>query len=110
MTTKPSEEDAASVEKCLILGHGFHESEFAKVCEILHKINHRLAGTPAENARLELLVKDRDGKEQKVTLEAGVGKAHLVATAEDEDLWAAVAHAREEFLRLYNDWADKHKR
>ena len=56
------------------------------------------------------ITKDRDGKDQKVTLEAGVGKAHLVATADDEDIWAAVAHVREEFLRLYNDWADKHKR
>ncbi|MCP4436400.1 MAG: HPF/RaiA family ribosome-associated protein [Actinomycetia bacterium] len=109
MTTTPSDTDA-SVEKCLILGHGFHEDERSKVCEILHKIDHRLHGIPAENAKLEIGVKDRDGKDQKVTLEAGVGKAHLVATAEDEDVWAAVAHVREEFLRLYNDWADKRKR
>ena len=110
MTTKPSPQDAASVEKCLILGHGFHEDERAKVCEVLHKIDHRLAGVPEDSAKLEIGVKDRDGNDQKVTLEAGVGKAHLVATAEDEDVWAAVAHVREEFLRLYNDWADKHKR
>ncbi len=109
MTTKPSEEEAASVEKCLILGHGFHEDERDKVCEILHKIDHRLAGVSAESAQLEIGVKDRDGKDQKVTLEARVGKAHLVATAEDEDVWAAVAHVREEFLRLYNDWADKRR-
>jgi hypothetical protein len=106
MTTEPSPTDA-TVEKCLILGHGFHENERAKVCEILHKIDHRLHGIPQESASFELLVKDRDHNDQKVTLEAGVGKAHLVATAEDEDVWAAVAHVREEFLRLYNDWRDK---
>lgn len=109
MTTPPSENDA-TVEKCLILGHGFHEEERDKVCEILHKIDHRLHGTPEDQARLELLVKDRDHNDQKVTLEAGVGRAHLVATAEDEDIWTAVAHVREEFLRLYNDWRDKHAR
>jgi hypothetical protein len=109
MSTPPSENDA-TVEKCLILGHGFHEDERDKVCEILHKIDHRLHGLPEDKVRLELLVKDRDGKDQKTTLEAGVGRAHLVATADDEDVWAAVAHVREEFLRLYNDWRDKHDR
>lgn len=106
MTTEPSPTDA-TVEKCLILGHGFHESDRDKVCEVLHKIDHRLHGISEESARFELLVKDRDHNDQKVTLEAGVGKAHLVATADDEDLWVAVAHVREEFLRLYNDWRDK---
>lgn len=109
MSTDPSDNDA-TVEKCLILGHGFHAEDRDKVVEILKKIDHRLHGTPEDMARLELMVKDRDHNDQKVTLEAGVGRAHLVATAEDEDVWAAVAHVREEFLRLYNDWRDKHDR
>ncbi len=109
MNTTPSPTDA-TVAKCLILGHGFHENEREKVCEVLQKIDHRLQGIPEDRVSFELLVKDRDQNDQKVTLEAGVGRAHLVATAEDADLWTAVTHVREEFLRLYNDWRDKQGR
>lgn len=109
MTTDPSPSDA-TVAKCLILGHGFHEDERDKVLEILHKVDHRLHGIPEDRVRFELLVKDREHNDQKVTLEAGVGSAHVVATADDEDVWAAVAHVREEFLRQYNDWRETHKR
>ena len=109
MSKQPSPDDA-TVEKCLILGHGFHEKDRPKVDEILSRIDHRFVGLHADRVQLELMVKDRDHNDQKVTLEAGVGGAHLVATAEEEDLWSAVAHVRDEFLRQFNDWSDTHRR
>jgi ribosome-associated translation inhibitor RaiA len=109
MTKHPSPDDA-SVEKCLILGHGFHESDRQKILEILAKLDHRFVGLHDDRVQLELLVKDRDHNDQKVTLEAGIAGAHLVATAEEEDLWAAVAKVRDEFLRQFNDWGDTHRR
>lgn len=110
MTTHPSPTDA-TVDKCLDLGHGFHEDERDKVVEILQKLDHRFHGTEEDRVQLVLMVKDRDHNDQKVTFEAYVaGVPAIVATAEDEDLWAAVAHVREEFLRQYNDWRDAHRR
>ncbi|MCB1271421.1 MAG: hypothetical protein M9942_04920 [Microthrixaceae bacterium] len=108
--TSQAPQDPATVEKCLILGHGFHASDSEKVHEILQPVEHRLNGLSANQVTLELLVKDRDGKEQKVTFEADLGRAHIVATAHDEDIWAAVAHVRDEFMRQYKDWKDTHRR
>jgi ribosome-associated translation inhibitor RaiA len=110
MSTTPSPTDA-TVAKCLDLGHGFHEDERETVLEVLHKIDHRLHGTAADRVQLILMVKDRDHNDQKITFEAHVaGVPTIVATAEDEDLWAGVAHVREEFLRQYNDWVSAHRR
>lgn len=110
MTADPDPQDA-TVRQCLDVGHGFHESDRAKVLEILEKVDHRLQGTHADKVSLELLVKDRDHNDQKVTLEGRVaGMPTVVATSEDPELWAAVAEVRDEFLRQYNDWRDKHRR
>lgn len=108
MTTRDTP-DPATIEKCLILGHGFHEDDRAKVLEILHRMESRMNGLSANQVTLELLVKDRDHNDQKVTFEADIGRSHIVATAEHEDLWAAVAHARDEFLRQHDDWKDTHQ-
>lgn len=108
--TNHAPKDPATVEKCLILGHGFHEDDKERVLEVMHRVESRLNGLSANQVTLELLVKDRDGKDQKVTFEADLGRAHIVATASQEDLWVAVAHAREEFLREYADWKDTHLR
>jgi ribosome-associated translation inhibitor RaiA len=109
MSTSPSDTDA-TVANSLILGHGFHEDERDRVVELLHQIDHRLHGVPEGDAQFEVLVKDRDGKEQKVTLEGRIHSAHLVATGTDEDVWVALAHVRDEFLRQYNEWRDQHRR
>lgn len=110
MTTHPSPSDA-TVEKCLNLGHGFHEYDRTTVLEILDKLDHRFTGIPAETVRLELMVKDREHNDQKVTLEGHVaGMKTVVATATDEDVWVGLAHVRDEFLRQFNAWQDQHRR
>ncbi len=108
--TNNAPKDPATVDKCLILGHGFHEDDKSKVLEIMHRVESRLNGLSANQVTLELLVKDRDGNDQKVTFETDLGRAHIVATSSDPDLWVAVAHVRDEFLREYADWKDTHLR
>jgi ribosome-associated translation inhibitor RaiA len=99
MSTSPSPSDA-TVAQCLQLGHGYHADERDKVVEILHKIDHRLVGEPAERVRFDLMVKDREGKDAKTTLECHIaGLPTLVATSHDSDPWVAVAEVREELLR-----------
>ncbi|MFV0315614.1 MAG: HPF/RaiA family ribosome-associated protein [Microthrixaceae bacterium] len=108
--TKHEPVDQATIDKCLIVGHGFHHKDQRKVSEVLARIDHRLTGLEANQVSLEISVKDRDHNDQKVTLEADIGRAHLVASDESEDLWGAVAAVREEILRQYNDWSDTHRR
>jgi ribosome-associated translation inhibitor RaiA len=103
MSTTPSPSDA-TVEKCLHLGHGFHEDERSKVVGILDKLDHRLTGVAADRVRLDLHVKERERPGQRVTLEGHVGGLPaIVATSDKADIWVAVADARDEFLRQLND-------
>lgn len=109
MSTSPSPSDA-TVEKCLHLGHGFHEDERGKVVEILDKIDHRLVGRDADTVRFDLLVNERGSTSQKVTLEGHLaGLPTLVATSKKEEVWAGVADARDELIRQLNDIKTKHE-
>lgn len=103
MSTTPSPSDA-TVAECLHVGHGFHEDERERLVGILDKLDHRLTGTPADRVRLDIQVKERDQPSQKVTLEGQVASLPaIVATAGDPEVWAAVAAARDEFIRQLAD-------
>jgi ribosome-associated translation inhibitor RaiA len=103
MSTTPSPSDATA-DKCLHLGHGFHEDERERVVGILDKLDHRLVGVEADRVRLEIQVKNRDQSGQKVTLDGQVGSyPAMVATSDKDEVWAAVADARDEFIRQLND-------
>jgi len=109
MSTTPSPTDA-TVEKCLHLGHGFHEDERPKVVEILDKIDHRMVGRDADTVRIDLMVNERDTTAQKVTMEGHIaGIPTIVATSHKEEVWAGVAEARDEFIRQFNDFKTKHE-
>jgi ribosome-associated translation inhibitor RaiA len=103
MSTTPSPSDA-TVAECLHVGHGFHEDERDTLVDILDKLDHRLTGTAADRVRLEIQVKEREHPGQKVTLEGQVGSYPvMVATSDKDEVWAAVADARDEFIRQLND-------
>ena len=107
MTTTPGPDDA-TVEKCLILGHGFHADERDSVVAILDRLDHRLVGEPADGVRLDLHMKDVGHPGRKVTLELHVaGLPTMVATADDEDTKVALAHVRDEALRQLSDEKSK---
>ncbi len=107
--TSREPEDPATIEKCLILGHGFHEDELQTVLDILIRIQSRIHKFSANQVSFEIQVKDRDHNDQKITLEGVIGKAHIVASTEGGTLEAAVADTRDEFLREYDDWNSSHR-
>ena len=107
MSTTPGPDDA-TVEKCLHLGHGFHEDERVRVVESIAKIDRHLVGRPADSVRIDLQVKERDTAQQKVTMEAHIaGLPPVVGTAEDADVWSAVGHTRDEVARQLEDLKEK---
>ena len=109
MSTTPSPTDA-TVEKCLHLGHGFHDDERPTVVGILDKIDHRLVGRDEDTVRFDLMVNERESTGQKVTLEGHIGGIPtIVATSNKEDVWVGVADARDEWIRQYNDYKTKHE-
>jgi ribosome-associated translation inhibitor RaiA len=105
-----SDANDATVAACLQLGHGFHEDEREKVLGILDKLDHRLAGESEDKVRLDLMVKDREGRDQKTTLEVHIaGLPLIVGTSHREDIWAALAEVRDDALRQLDDFKKKHQ-
>ncbi len=103
MSTTPGPDDA-TVEKCLVLGHGFHEDERATVTTILARMDSHLAGQSADQVRLDLHMKEPGQRGRKVTLECHiVGLSPLLATSADDDTKVAIAHIRDEVIRQLDD-------
>ena len=60
---------------------------------------------------LEVSVKDTEGPDQKVTLQAWLGgRTHLVATSHERDLDHALAEVRRELIRQIEDERSRRKR
>ncbi|HEY7144155.1 MAG TPA: hypothetical protein VH637_07910 [Streptosporangiaceae bacterium] len=84
----------------LRLGAGFGQADQSHVLEILSSLGRHLAHWRADRVDLEISVKDRDGAEQKVTLEAWLpGRPSLVATSAGRDLDHALVEVRKEMIR-----------
>ncbi|WP_326550656.1 HPF/RaiA family ribosome-associated protein [Micromonospora sp. NBC_01813] len=96
--------DAATVGECLNLGAGFGQRDRAWIVEQFSVIDGRLAAFPADSTRLELSVKDREVRGQKVTLECLIaGWPKIVTTSGEEDLRAALNDVRDDLRRRLND-------
>jgi ribosome-associated translation inhibitor RaiA len=96
--TEPSPTEL--LERRLRLAHGFASGDRARVIAALGSLPKHLAHWNPERVELEVSVKDRDGPEQRVTLEARLPKwPPLVATAHHSDLDHAVAEARKDLIR-----------
>jgi ribosome-associated translation inhibitor RaiA len=94
--------DASTVEESLRLGHGFRTEERGRVIERLGRLEHRLSGM--RDIDLEISVKDRDTRKQRMVLEARVPHWQpMVATSTELDLDDALAECREDLLRQLND-------
>jgi len=78
---------ASIVEEALRPGAGFHEQDRRWVIERLAPLGKHLARWRPDQVDVEVSVKDRDGDEQQVTLDASIPHwPHLVARAADRDL------------------------
>jgi ribosome-associated translation inhibitor RaiA len=106
----PANSPAEILAGRLRLGAGFSDEESGHVLELLAPLGRHLVRWSPEDVDLELLVKNRGGSEQKVTLEAWLpGWPSLVATAVNRDLDQALVEVRKEMIRQIDDQKAKHE-
>ena len=88
------------LDQRLRLGHGFTTVDRSRVRQHLAPLARHLSGWQPDQVDLEISVKDREGPEQKVALEAWlVGWPHLVATSTATDLDQAISEVRKDLIR-----------
>jgi ribosome-associated translation inhibitor RaiA len=94
----------ATVEGCLRVGAGFSQGDRNWIVEQFATLDARLATFAADKTELEVSVKDRDARGQKVTLECWIsGRQKIVTTSAEEDLHAALNDVRDDLRRKVND-------
>ncbi|WP_433529583.1 HPF/RaiA family ribosome-associated protein [Micromonospora sp. CA-263727] len=99
MSTNP-----ATVAKCLRLGAGFSQADRDWILGQFGTLDARLATFHADATELELSVKNRESRGQRVTLECWIaGRQKIVTTSAEEDLRAALHDARDDLRRKLND-------
>jgi hypothetical protein len=88
----------------LRLAGGFRETELPHLLAVLAPLEKHLARWTADQVDLQLSVKDRDGPQQRMTIEAKAGGwPLLVANPADFDLDRALHEARDELIRQIED-------
>ncbi|MDV7084043.1 hypothetical protein [Rhodococcus opacus] len=91
-------------EHTLRMGAGFKEKDRAHVREVLSALAPHLGRWDPSDVDVEISVKDRGGKEQRVTLRTTLpGLPPLVATATDPHLDQALGAAKHELIRQIED-------
>ncbi|GAA0445992.1 hypothetical protein Aca07nite_04060 [Actinoplanes capillaceus] len=96
--------DPATVAECLRVGAGFSQGDRNWLVEQFSTLDARLAGFHADATELEIMVKDRAARGQKVTLECWLsGGEKIVTTSSEEDLHAAVMDVRDDLRRRIDD-------
>lgn len=94
----------ATVAECLRMGAGFSQGDRNWIVEQFGTLDARLAAFHADATELEVSVKDREARGQKVTLECWIaGRQKIVTTSSEEDLRAALNDARDDLRRKLND-------
>jgi ribosome-associated translation inhibitor RaiA len=98
----------ATVNECLRVGTGFTQGDRNWIVEQFATLDARLAAFPADKTELEVSVKDRAARGQKVTLECWIsGRQKIVTTSLEEDLHAALHDVRDDLRRRVNDAKNK---
>ena len=88
----------------LRLGTGFDESERSIVIERLGGLEKRLGSFPEDTLELELSIKERDGADQRLTLECWMaGRTRLVSTSASTPLERALIEVRDDMVRQITD-------
>src|ERR1700733_1422016 len=98
----------ASVGECLRVGAGFSQSDLNWIVEQFATLDGRLASFSTDTTEIEVSVKDRAARGQKVTLECWIaGRQKIVTTSSEEDLHAALNDVRDDLRRRLNDSKSK---
>jgi len=94
----------ATVGECLRAGAGFSHGDLNWIVAQFATLDGRLASFHADTTELEVSVKDRAAKGQKVTLECWIaGRQKIVTTSAEEDLHDALNDVRDDLRRRLND-------
>ena len=97
------------LDEVVHLSGGFSEADRRIVVAALSALVPHLSRWDADSMTVEVSVKDRDGKEQQVTLRADLaGYPTLVAKAANPNLESGLAEAKRELIRQIED--EKQKR
>ena len=98
----------ATVAGTLRLAAGIAEGERPLLVRRLARLDTQLARYRADRVDLELSVKDRGTRGQRLTLECWIaGRPRLVASSADDDLDVAVGRVREGMRRQLDDTATR---
>jgi ribosome-associated translation inhibitor RaiA len=97
-------DDAPILAERLRLGVGFGTEDRSHLLEVLSALDRHLAHWRPEQVDIQISVKDRGGREQKVSLEAWLPSwPPLVATASGVDLGHALVDVRKDLIRQIED-------
>jgi ribosome-associated translation inhibitor RaiA len=97
------------LDQILHVSGGFSEAERQRVLKALAELAPHISRWDPADMELDVSVKARDGKEQKVSIRAILpGYPILVGTAVDRDLDRALADARRDLIRQIEE--EKKKR
>jgi hypothetical protein len=88
----------------LRLGTGIAMSERDQIISQFAPLGARLRSVEPDSIDMELSVKERDGADQRVTLELWMaGRDRLVSTSSRSDVTSALQEVRDDMVRLLND-------
>ena len=91
---------ARTFEERLRLGAGFGAADRPRILAGLSALAPHLSGWEHDQVDLEVSLKDTEGPDRKVTLQAWLaGRVHLVATSHVRDLDHALAEVRKDLIR-----------
>jgi ribosome-associated translation inhibitor RaiA len=97
------------LDEVLVLSGGLSEADRSRVLDHLSTLETHLSRWDPADVTVEVSVKNRDGREQQVTLRADLpGHSPLVAKVVDPNLDSALASAQRELVRQVED--EKKKR
>jgi ribosome-associated translation inhibitor RaiA len=98
----------ASVGECLRVGAGFSQGDLNWIVEQFATLDGRLASFHNDTTEIEVSVKDRAARGQKVTLECWIaGRQKIVTTSSEDDLHDALNDVRDDLRRRLNDSKSK---
>ncbi len=98
----------ATVADSLTVHGDLHQADIDKLVDHWAKLDARLRSFDAGTVSMQLFVKDRDSKSQRVTLDMKVdGHEPLVATSSNTDLDRALNEVRDEMIRQVTDMKTK---
>jgi ribosome-associated translation inhibitor RaiA len=95
---------AGTLEERLRLGVGFAAADRPRILGALSALGPHLSGWEHDQVDLEVSLKDTEGPDQRLTLQAWLaGRAHLVASSHQRDLDQALAEVRRDLIRQIED-------